>query len=185
MGKDKKIEVKGGLRTEAEKDEPLKTEECFFNNPSNWATKMENFPKYVKKQNLTRFLALYEIFKKIIDVKGSIIECGVNEGFGLMTWLKLSSILEPVNLTRRIYGFDTFEGFPKISKEDKSKTSSHVKTGDLLASSYEELIKLIEIQDTTRFLGHIPKAHLIKGDATKEIPNFLDNNPHLIVSLLF
>jgi len=54
----------------------------------------------------------------VIDVKGSVIECGVHNGFGVMTWAKLSAILEPVNLTRRIYGFDTFEGFPEVSKED-------------------------------------------------------------------
>ena len=32
-------------------------------------------------QNLTRFLVLYEIFKQVLEVKGSIIECGVNHGF--------------------------------------------------------------------------------------------------------
>ena len=50
--------------------------------------------------------------KLVLDVKGSVVECGVNSGFGFMSWLKFSSILEPVNLTRRIYGFDTFDGFP-------------------------------------------------------------------------
>jgi hypothetical protein len=31
-----------------------------------------------------------------------------------MAWAKLSAMLEPENLTRRIYGFDTFEGFPSV-----------------------------------------------------------------------
>ena len=31
-----------------------------------------------------------------------------------MTWAKLSAVLEPNNLTRRIYGFDSFEGFPDV-----------------------------------------------------------------------
>ena len=131
MNKKKKIAVKAGLRTQAEIDEPLKTLECFESNPASWPDKMEAFPKYVRRQNLTRFLALYEIFNKIINTKGSIVECGVQEGFGLMTWLKLSAILEPVNLTRRIYGFDSFEGFPEIGEEDKSKSSAHLKKGDL------------------------------------------------------
>lgn len=185
MNKKKKIAVKAGLRTQAEIDEPLKTLECFENNPSSWADKMEAFPKYVRRQNLTRFLALYEIFNKIINTKGSIVECGVQEGFGLMTWLKLSAILEPVNLTRRIYGFDSFEGFPEIGEEDKSKSSTHLKKGDLAVNSYDELMQLIAIQDSTRFLGHVPKTRLIKGDATKEIPKFIEENPHIVVSLLF
>lgn len=181
----KGIPVSGGLRTAAEGEEALKVKACFERNPSPWEHKMENFPKYVRRQNLTRFLALYEIFKRIVTVKGSIIECGVNHGFGLMTWLKLSAILEPVNLTRRIYGFDTFSGFPRISEKDRSDSSQHIQKGDLYADSYEELTELNQVQDSTRFLGHIPKTKLIKGDAVQTIPAFLEENPHLLVSLLY
>ncbi len=181
----KHIEVSGGLRTEAEAKEASLNKDWFDKNPSSWEKKIENFPKYVKRQNLTRFLALYEIFKKIMNVKGSIIECGVNHGYGLMSWTKFSAILEPVNLTRRVYGFDTFEGFPEPSKKDKSDQSNHVKAGDLAADTYEELVGLNSIHDTTRFLGHIEKVKLIKGDATKTIPKFIEDNPHVLVSLLF
>jgi hypothetical protein len=181
----KQIDVSGGLRTDAEANEAFLNKELFENNPSNWETKIENFPKYVKRQNLTRFLALYEIFKKIVTVKGSIVECGVNHGYGLMSWTKFSAILEPVNLTRRIYGFDTFEGFPEPSEKDKSNQSSHVKAGDLAADTYKELNALNSIHDTTRFLGHIEKVKLIKGDATETIPQFIKDNPHVLISLLF
>ena len=181
----KKIAVSGGLRSAAEREEAGKVRACFERNPESWERKLENFPKYVRRQNLTRFLALYEIFKKILPVKGSIIECGVHQGFGIMTWLKLSAILEPVNLTRRIYGFDTFEGFPKVTGRDKSGSSGHVKEGDLYADSFDELQELCRIQDGTRFLGHIPKVELVKGDAVETIPQFIEDHPHLLVSLLF
>lgn len=146
--------------------------------------RLENFPKYVRRQHLKRFLAMYEIFKQILRVKGSIVECGVFHGFGLMSWAKLSTILEPENLTRRIYGFDTFEGFPSVSDSDSSQFA-HSKEGDLQANSYDELLKLIEQYDRDRFLGHIPKVELIRGDICKSIPEFLDTHPHLVVSLLF
>jgi len=181
----KEISVSGGFRTSEEQNEPLRVMECFEKNPGSWDKKIENFPKYVRRQNLTRFLALYEIFKKVLNVKGSIIECGVNEGFGMMSWFKFSSILEPTNLTRRIYGFDTFSGFPSVSKKDQTEASKHVQAGDLFANSYDELHELITIQDSTRFLGHVDKAFLIKGDALKTIPTFIEENPHIIISLLF
>jgi hypothetical protein len=146
---------------------------------------MEAFPKYVRRQNLTRLFAQYEIFKKIIDVKGSIVECGVFRGGGLMAWAKMSAILEPVNLTRRIYGFDSFEGFPNLSDKDIKGLGENVQKGDLYADSYEELNELIEIYDSDRFLGHIDKVHLVKGDAAKTIPEFIATHPHLLVSLLF
>jgi len=146
--------------------------------------KLENFPKYVRRQHLKRFLAMYEIFKLVLPVKGSVVECGVFKGFGVMTWAKLSAMLEPENLTRRIYGFDTFSGFPSVSKKDDNVVASPQK-GALNGSSYEELQELIEEYDKDRFLGHIDKVHLIKGDVIDTIPQFISEHPHLVVSLLF
>jgi len=185
MSEQEPIKVSGGLRTSAEREEGARNRACFERNPASWEAKIENFPKYVRRQNLTRFLALYEIFKRTVDVKGSIIECGVHQGFGLMTWAKLSAIIEPVNLMRRIYGFDTFEGFPNVSEADRATASRHVKPGDLYADSHDELLELTAAHDSTRFLGHVPKTRLIKGDACKTIPAFLKESPHVVVSLLF
>ena len=87
---DEPIKVAGGLRTGAEAAEAGLNRQLFEANPSTWEVKMENFPKYVRRQNITRFLALYEIFKRALPVKGSVVECGVNHGFGLMSWAKFS-----------------------------------------------------------------------------------------------
>jgi len=176
--------LEGGFRTKAEQEVGKRIEEIFLNCLDSVETKLEDFTKYVRRQKITRLLAQYEIFKQILDVKGSIIECGVYRGFGLMAWAQLSAILEPVNLTRRIYGFDTFGGFPSIYEKDQSKFSE-IKTGAFCSDSYDELIKLIKIYDSNRYLGHIPKIELIKGDAVETIPEFIENHKHLVVSLLF
>jgi hypothetical protein len=177
--------LSGGFRTDAESKEGGRNRACFERHPGTWEYKMENFPKYVRRQNLTRFIALYEIFKKVLNVKGSVVECGVYEGAGLMTWAKLSAILEPVNLTRRVYGFDSFKGFPKVSAKDTGGRATAVRRGGLFADSFKELTQLIAAHDSTRFLGHIEKVRLIRGDATKTIRQFVRDNPHLVVSLLF
>lgn len=182
---DKPVPVEGGFRTVAESEEATRIKACFDRNPEPWETKLESFPKYVRRQNLTRFLALYEIFKRILPVKGSIVECGVFRGYGIMSWAKLSAILEPVNLTRRIYGFDSFAGFPSLSAVDRTGIAAGVQEGDLFADSHDEILELCQINDSTRFLGHVPKVQLIRGDATQTIPSFVEENPHLLVSLLF
>src|SRR6185369_1791690 len=92
---------------------------------------------------------------------------------------------EPVNLTRRIYGFDSFAGFPSVSEKDAPSMPANVRSGDLFSDSKEELEALISAHDKTRFLGHLWKAKLIQGDAVQTIPAFIDENPHLLVSLLF
>ena len=171
-------------RTETENAVGRKIEEIFSQSAEPIEVRLENFPKYVRRQQLKRFLAMYEIFKRVLPVKGSIVECGVLHGFGLMSWAKLSTILEPENLTRRIYGFDTFEGFPSVSNNDSSHFAKS-RVGDLRAPSYDELLALIAEYDKDRFLGNIPKVELVKGDITKTAPDFVESHPHLMVSLLF
>jgi len=172
------------LKTETEQEVGKSLENIFVNCSDSIEAKLENFPKYVRRQHLKRFLAMYELFKLILPVKGSIVECGVFRGFSLMSWAKLSTILEPENLTRRIYGFDTFNGFPSVSSSDRNG-SGVAEVGDFQASSYEELLELIRLYDQDRFLGHIPKMQLIRGDVIKTIPEFVQQNRHLLVSLLF
>jgi len=172
------------FRTAAEQQVGEKVARIFEECPDPVEIKLENFPKYVRRQHLKRFLALYEIFKLILPVKGSIVECGVFKGFGTMSWAKLSAMLEPENLTRRIYAFDTFAGFPTPSEKDRNRVAV-VPKGGLLADSHDELQALISEYDRDRFLGHIDKVHLIKGDVVETVPEFLEENPHVIVSLLF
>jgi len=174
------------LRTEQERTVGREIESIFDKSSDPVEVRLENFPKYVRRQHLTRFLALYEIFKRVLTVKGSIVECGVNRGYGLMAWAKLSALLEPTNLTRRIYGFDTFAGFPAVSANDRTGPAwDSAQPGALSADSHAELLRLIELYDKDRFLGHIPKIELINGDAAETIPSFIADHPHIVVSLLF
>jgi hypothetical protein len=172
------------FRTNAEEQVAKKIESIFMKCPDSIEEKMENFPKYVRRQHLKRFLAMYEIFKLVLPVKGSIVECGVFKGFGVMTWAKLSAMLEPENLTRRVYGFDTFSGFPCVSSKDDNAIMKH-EHGEFFSGSYEELLELITEYDKDRFLGHIEKVRLIKGNVDETIPKFISNNQHLLISLLF
>ena len=172
------------FRTEAEQAVGKNIERIFEACPDSVETKLENFPKYVRRQHLKRFLAMYEIFKLALPVKGSVVECGVFKGFGVMSWAKLSAMLEPENLTRRIYAFDTFAGFPNTSERDNNPIANP-EEGALFADSHDELQSLIEQYDQDRFLGHIDKVHLIKGDVCETVPPFIDAHQHLVVSLLF
>jgi hypothetical protein len=148
--------------------------------------KLNNFPKYVTRQALCRFLVKYEIFKKVLNVHGSIIECGVLFGGGLMTFAQLSAIFEPLNHQRKIIGFDTFCGFPEISDKDRrTSDSALMDKGGFAVDSYADLQYCLRIFDSGRFLNHIPKVFLIKGDARETIPDYLAKNPQTVVSLLY
>lgn len=148
--------------------------------------KIDAFPKYATRQAMAKFLTKYEIFKKILHVNGSIVEAGVLHGGGTLAWAKLSSILEPTNHTRKVIGFDTFDGFPSVNQKDYNGTDgSLIKVGELKGSSYQSLCEAISIYDDNRPISHIPKIELVRGDIAKTATNYLDDNPHLVVSLLY
>lgn len=148
--------------------------------------KLANFSKYVRRQTIARFVTYYEMFKRVLNVKGSIVECGVHHGGGVMTWAKLSSMLEPYNYHRKIIGFDTFEGFPSVSKVDEQGKSAP-KPG-MFREDYETYVELqecIQEYNENRFLNQIEKIELVKGDANHTIPAYLEKNKHLLISLLY
>lgn len=150
--------------------------------------KLDNFLKYVSRQHISRFLFREHIFRQILDVHGSVFECGVYQGNGLLTWGQLSAIYEPYNYQRMIIGFDTFEGFPDISDQDKQATdkSSELGVGGFgVKDIYDDIRKAVELYDQNRPLNHIEKIKLIKGDANLTVPQYLEDNPHTVISLLY
>jgi hypothetical protein len=156
----------------------------YKNSKSPILNKFQNFPKYARRQVVSRFVALYEIFKLQLNIKGSIVDCGVHEGMSLMTFAQLSAILEPYNYHRKIIGFDSFSGFPNLSKKDKKNKISKKNGFKPNYDSYDDLKKSIEVFDSNRFLSNKIKIEIVKGDAIQTIPLYLKKNKHLIISLL-
>lgn len=172
-------------RSEKEQDYAAAMEQCITNSPYSNLDRLRNFTLYSPRQDLTNFLVRYEIFKRVLETQGSIIECGVLHGGGVMTWAQLSAIFEPTNHQRRVVGFDTFSGFPELSKQDRSSESREACKGGLAVDSYDHLQECVKLFDSNRFVGHVPKVELVRGDATRTIPQYLKENPQLFVSLLY
>lgn len=160
-------------------------EEYWNRNETTLEQKLSAFPKFINRTSLSRFIVKHEIFKRILPIQGSILECGVHLGGGLMTWANLSALYEPLNHRRRIIGFDTFEGFPRVTPEDTAGGSLHAVDGGYCAGSVEDIEQAIKLFDIDRPLSHIPKVHVVKGDFTKTCLDFLSENQHMIISLLY
>ncbi|CAN7728610.1 class I SAM-dependent methyltransferase [Acidovorax sp. LjRoot66] len=148
--------------------------------------KLENFACYVPRQSLARFMCLGEIFKLALNVQGDVMECGVNWGGGLMAFAQFSAILEPVNLQRRIVGFDTFSGFSSVSSQDQHAIvqTSERRVGGYEANSFNDLQQAVALFDANRFIGHVQKVELVAGDVAVTVPDYLTREPQTVVSLL-
>lgn len=173
------------LRSGAERNHMGNLEESLATSNYSELERFINFPAFVSRQNLANFLFHYEIFKMVLDVPGSIVECGVAYGGNLMGFAKMSAQLEPVNYTRKIIGFDTFAGFPDVDSQNDTTSSEHGKAGGMAVDAKEEIEKRIALFDQNRFLNHIPKVELVQGDICKTVPEYCEKNKHLVVSLLY
>ena len=169
------------IRTDKEQNIFDRLGKCAVDGPFSMTEVLTNFSVYAPRQTIARFLNRYEMFKKILDVHGSIIEFGVYKGAGAFSWLHFSSVLEPYNIRRKIIGFDTFAGFPGISEKDSPTNAK----GDLGDTSYDELVKIANIQQENIAVPHVPRMELIKGDICETLPSFLKKNPHVIAALVY
>jgi len=156
----------------------------------NLKNNFDNFELFTHRRHLARFICRYELFKKILNTEGSIIECGVYNGSGILSFAKLSEIFEPYSIKRKIIGFDSFEGF----LDTKNKKDQNIKRKNPLLKKnkfkvddkkFKAINRAIKEFNKERYLDQFQKVELVKGDAVKTIPKYLKENKHLIVALLF
>ena len=136
---------------------------------------------FATRQEISDTLARVELYKLISDIPGYIVECGSNTGNHLMLFALLSTVCEPYAINRKIISFDTFDGFRSINEEKDGKLSEN----DFSMSDFDLLEECIEIYDMNRNMSHMKKINLIKGDATKTIPQWVKQNKEAVISLLY
>ncbi len=178
------IKVKGGSSKEeiSLRDKFLRFfKEC----PIPDAEILSNLGLFIKRHDFSRILFMYELYKKIIDVNGIIIEFGVRWGQNLALFETFRGIYEPYNYNRKIVGFDTFKGYPSINKKDGN--SEVISIGAYsVTNNYEEYLKqILDYHEQESPIPHIKKYKLIKGDATREFKKYLDKNPETIIALAY
>lgn len=164
------------LRHAPEKKQREKLEMIFRDTELTTFELFRNFPVFTPRFNLDRFLTHYEIFKKIFNLPGVIIDLGVYRGASAFTWAKLCEIFCPTDIRKVVYGFDTFKGFSKLSKHDgKEDIRNGRKLGGYFAgNSIEKDLSLAqEAMNYDRHIRHIDRIVFVKGDVNKTIPQFI------------
>lgn len=151
------------------------------------AEKERNLGLYIRSQNLARILTISQIYKKIINLPGSIMDFGTWRGQNYILCENLRAIYEPFNKQRKIFAFDTFEGYHSSDPKDQSNHSSFQNGQYSTGSDYDQsLVKLMEIHESNNILSNVQSNHqVIKGDVLKTLPSFLDEQKNLLVALAF
>lgn len=122
-------------------------------------------------------LAHYELYKKIIDIPGSVIECGVFRGGTLIQFASFRELLETEN-SRKIIGFDVFGEFPEAQNEaDQKFRESWVK------ETNNEFLTKEEIAKSFAYKG-IGNIELVEGDILETAKRYVTDHPELKIALL-
>jgi SAM-dependent methyltransferase len=143
------------------------------------------FPVYSRRIHLTRFLAHYELFKRIINLPGSIVEMGIYRGGSFFVWHKLLEIFLPTETSRKVFGFDRFQGLFDLNEND-GKTQENVGKsveGWNAGPVEKEVFQLCDIHNVDSVLSK-RRSQIIKGDILETLDKFLEDNPGVRISLL-
>lgn len=123
-------------------------------------------------------MAHYELYKKILELPGDVIELGVFKGSSLIQFATFRELLENEK-SRKIVGFDIFGEFPQAERVESDKKFvdnwNQQFGGEFLTK--DDIYKSLELKK-------IHNVELVKGDICKTITEYLDNYPHTRISLL-
>ena len=146
---------------------------------------LSNLGLFLESKNLARILFMDFLFRQIVSVHGAVMEFGTRWGQNVALFAALRGIYDPFNRHRKIVGFDTFEGFPEIKPQDGQ--SSIMTQGNLAVSEdYESYLStVLEHHEQLNPLAHLRKFELRAGDATIELPKYLEEAPETIVALAY
>jgi len=128
-------------------------------------------------RQMNRILTHFELYKMARDTPGEIVECGVFKGASLIRFAMFREIFGEAS-SKRLVGFDTFGEFPLPEFEpDKERREAFVEEAGSESISTDQLNEVFSQKS-------IENYELVEGDVNETIPEYVENNPELRISLL-
>lgn len=180
--KEKKLQSRATVKqSEARK----KLIELFTHTPLPVDELLVNLPLYMRSSVVAKLLYIDELYRKITNTPGVIMEFGTWWGANIALFESLRAVYEPYNYLRKVIGFDTFEGYPPPSTEDGHHEL--VKAGQYaVGENYiEYLSELLDYHQQENTMSNVKKYELVKGDAGARLKEYLDEHPETIIALAY
>jgi hypothetical protein len=127
-------------------------------------------------KRLSKAIAHYELYKKIMDLPGHVVECGVYKGASFTRLLTFREILESPH-SRKIIGFDAFGKFPEQHDSADAEFIERFEGIGGEGISKADLISAMEHKG----LGNY---ELVEGEISETLPEYLSDHPELKIALL-
>jgi len=160
-------------------------ERLFLSNPIPSREILANLGLFITRASMARFLFMHSMYQKIIPAHGVIMEFGVRWGQNLALFSTFRNIYEPQNITRKIIGFDTFEGFPSVSPQDGDSDVAVEGVCPVTPEYQQYLEQLLVAHEKLAPRSHLKKYEVVKGDVIETLPKYLERNPETIIAMAY
>ncbi len=161
-------------------------EKLFAESPLPREDLLFNLGMYTRSSLLVKFLVMNDIYERVKDIPGALLEFGVWWGQNLVLLENLRAIHEPFNKQRIIVGFDTFAGYNNFSDKDVKSDVMVDKTYVTPGGYRDYLANLLAVHEGSNAFGHVRGNHrLIDGDAEVTVPRYFKDHPETIVAMAF
>jgi hypothetical protein len=129
-------------------------------------------------RRIHKLLAHWELYRRIVDLPGDVVECGVYKAASLVRWATFRDGLEAAR-ARRIVAFDAFGAFPRDAvsgADDRAFIDRFEAAGDGLSPD--------EVRAVLEGKGLGENVRLVPGDVRATIPAWLREAPATRIALL-
>ena len=127
---------------------------------------------------ISKLLAHYELYKIVREVPGAIVECGVFKGASFARFAMFRDLFGNP-FSKKIIGFDTFGKFPETEfPADKEMRKRCIDVAGDQSISKQHLLDVLKHKGIDKFV------ELVEGDITKTVPEYLNSEPGIKISLL-
>ena len=144
-----------------------------------------NLASFGRRMHFMKPFAHYEVFQKVRDLPGDIVECGVYKGSSLLTFARFLETFCPGDRTRKVIGFDHFKGLAIRSEKDGADARvSNTPEGWNASGFQETLYALVDAFNQDSFVPQRARVELVDGDVSETAGRYAAENPGLRISLL-
>ncbi len=146
---------------------------------------LSNLGLFTRRQILARTLYLNDLYKRIVNVPGAVLDFGTRWGQNMVLFSNFRDLYEAHNLSRQIVGFDTFEGFKDLDKKDGEYI--FLKKGNYSTSEkYENYLEdILDYHASEGSSSNLKRHTVLRGDAPIKLKEYLDANQHTLVALAY
>lgn len=143
---------------------------------------------FLRGSLMARIFAIADLYQRIVTLPGAVLDVGTWRGQTAVICENLRAIYEPLHFTRRIYAFDTFDGYQGFSGRDKTTALHQDGTYDVGGSAYAGLLRrILDLHERSNAMGETNhgKHQVIEGDCVRTVREMFEREAHEVVALAF